>query len=192
MISVTQLRNGATFLIGKEPFRVLKYTHTHLSRGGGTIRVKARSLLTGHVCDKTFKSGERVEDVEVERKKLQFLYRDGDEFYFMHPVTFAQIAVLGKVFGGAARFLTEGKEYVLFFWDSPTTGEEEVLDIDLPAKMDLPVIEAAPGVKGDTQASVYKDAVLANGLKTRVPLFIRKGDVIRVDTRTGEYVERAN
>lgn len=191
MISVTQLRNGATFLLDDQPYKVLSYKHTHLSRGAGTIRVKIRNLKTGAVLDKGFKSGERFEEVDMNRKRLQFLYRDGEECFFMDPLDFSQVSVPVSIIGEGIKFLVDGDEYTLFSWQNPVTDAEEVLDLELPPKLDFEVVEAAPGVKGDTQSGGQKDAVLANGLRVKVPLFIKKGDRVRVDTRDGSYVERA-
>lgn len=186
MISVTQLRNGVTFEWEGEPYRVVKYEHTHLSRGGGTVRVRCRNLKTGARLNRAFQSTAYVQEIEVERKMLQFLYTDGDELVFMDPKTFDQSTLLKKALGTQAYFLKEGEVVGVFFW------QKVVLDIDLPAKVSLRIVEAAPGVKGDSAANVYKAATLENGMTVKVPLFIKSGELVRVDTRTGEYVERAN
>lgn len=190
MISVTKLRNSVTFFYRNQPHKVIKYTHTHLSRGAGTIKIKARNLQTGKIANLSFKSGDKVEDVEVTTRKLQYLYADIDEHYFMDPVSFSQISISNKVVAKMGKFLKEGKDYLVKFYDNPKDGAEEPLEVEIPTKISLRIKEAAPGVKGDTQGSATKDAVLENGLKVRVPLFIKKGDRVRVDTRTGEYVER--
>ena len=185
MISVTQLRSGATFEENGQPYRVLKYEHTHLSRGSGTIKIKAKNLKNGNVLNLSYKSGAMVEDVVVERRVLQYLYRDGEELVFMDPRDFEQTTVAAEVLGSQAHFLKEGEETGVFFW------EQEVLDMDLPPKVTLKIVEAAPGVKGDSAANMYKSARLENGLMVKVPLFVDAGELVRVDTRTGEYVERA-
>jgi len=185
MISVTQLRNGATFENKGQPYRVVKYEHTHLSRGAGTIKVKARNLRTGSVVNLTYKSGAMVEEIGVERRVLQYLYRDKEDLVFMEPTSFDQVSVAAQILGPQAHFLKEGEEIGVFFWD------KEALDVDLPAKVTLKIIEAAPGIKGDSAANMYKTATLENGLTIKVPLFVKTGELIRVDTRTGEYVERA-
>ena len=134
---------------------------------------------------KTYKSGAMVEDIVVERQVLQYLYRDGEELVFMDLKTFEQTMVAAEVLGSQVRFLKEGEEIGVFFW------EQEVLDVDLPPKVTLKITDAAPGVKGDSAANVYKSATLENGLVVKVPLFVKAGELVRVDTRTGEYVERA-
>ncbi|MFC1653274.1 elongation factor P [Patescibacteria group bacterium] len=192
MISVTKLRNGVTFLLDGQPLKVVKYTHTHISRGSGTIKVKVKNLKNGSVSDKTFKSGEKVDDLDISRKKMQFLYKDGDEYLFMNVVDFSQLSLGEKSVGETGQYLKDGEEYNLAFWHNPKSDKEEPLDIDLPMKLNYKVTEAAPGVKGDTQGAATKDAILENGLKVRVPLFVKKGDMVRVDTRTGDYVERVS
>jgi len=185
MISVTKLRTGVCFLEGKSPYRVLDYKHKHLSRGSGTIKVKVANLNSGQSSTKTFKSGDKVEEIEVTKQKLQFLYTEDKNYLFMDPTSFEQISVSEKVIGEQGAFLKEGEEVEVLVWD------EQVLDVNLPPKLDYRVEEAAPGEKGNSASNVYKDAKLENGMKIRVPLFVNKGDRVRVDTRTGEYVERA-
>lgn len=184
MISVTQLRSGVCFVDHGDPWRVMTYKHTHVSRGSGTIRVKCKNLKTGNVLNKVFKSGEKVEDIDVTRRKYQYLYQDGDERVFMDNKSFEQINLPERVLGEDARYLIEGGEVDIVVWD------EQPLALDLPPKMNFEVAEAAPGEKGDSASNVYKDAVLKNGLKVRVPLFVNPGDRVRVDTRDGSYVER--
>jgi len=185
MISVTQLRAGATYQENGHPWRVITYKHTHMSRGSGTIRVRVKNLITGQVLERAYKSGERVEEIDVRRQELQYLYRDGEEFIFMDPRSFEQISVPEKVLGDDHYYLKEGESVNVLFWD------EKPLAIDLPPKMVFTVAEAAPGEKGDSASNVYKDAKLTNGLKVRVPLFVNEGDKVRIDTRDGSYIERA-
>lgn len=185
MISVTQLRNGATFEDKGQPYRVVKYEHTHLSRGSGTIKVKARNLRTGNAVNLTYKSGAMVEEMAVERRVLQYLYRDRENLVFMDPTSFEQVTVAVQTLGSQVHFLKEGEEIGVFFWD------QEALDVDLPAKVTLKIVEAAPGVKGDSAANMYKTATLENGLTVKVPLFVDAGELVRIDTRSGEYIERA-
>lgn len=184
MISVTKLRSGATFEMDGSAYRVYEYKHTHLSRGSGTIRVKARNLSNGRLVNLTFKSGDQIQDIMVEKKMMQYLYADGSELYFMDPSTYEQITMEREVVGDNVRFLKEGESVFLLFWD------EKPLDVDLPPKVEMTIVDCAPGEKGNSASNVYKDAQLEGGMKVRVPLFINKGDKIRVDTRTGDYVER--
>ncbi len=185
MISVTKLRNGVTFEYNGIPYKVTEYKHTHLSRGGGTIKVKVRDLSSGRLNNLTFKSGESVQDIEVNRKQLQYLYADEDNLYFMDPDTFEQIEIPAPVIGKSKVFLHEGENVWVLFW------EDKPLDLDLPPKVTMTIVDCAPGEKGNSASNVYKDATVEGGLKIRVPLFINVGDKVRVDTRNGSYVERA-
>lgn len=176
-------------MLDGKPYRVMNYKHTHMSRGGGTVRVKIKDMVSGSVLNKSFQSTEKVEDIDVTKRPLQYLYKEDNSFVFMDPVSFEQIEVTAKVIGEDKVYLKEGEEVHVMFWSDK--DEETALGVDLPPKMTFEVTEAAPGEKGDSASNVYKDAVLENGLKVRVPLFINKGDKVRVDTREGTYVERA-
>lgn len=192
MIDATKLKNGTTFMDQNEPFKVIKYTHTHLSRGAGNVKLKVRNLRTGAVTNKAYKGNDRVEEADLTTKTLQFLYKEGDDFMFMDSGDFSQVSMPDDILGDQATFLKEGEEYQVGFWTNPKSHQEEPLEVNFPPKINLTVKEASPGVKGDTQGAATKDAILENGLKVRVPLFINTGDVVRVDTRSGEYVERAS
>lgn len=185
MLLVTKLRNGVCFEVNNTPFKVIEFKNTHMSRGGGTIRVRVRNLLNGNVLTMTFKSGDKVESVDVSKKKLQYLYKEDGNYIFMDPLSFEQVEVEEKLVGSQGVYLKDGEEVSILVWD------DKFLDLDLPPKMILKVVEADPGEKGDSASNVYKSAKLENGLRIRVPLFINNGDMVRVDTRTGEYVERA-
>jgi elongation factor P len=184
MIPVTDLKNGTTFKDTQGIWEVIEYKHVKMGRGSATIRVKSRNLKTGSIIEKTFTSGQRVEDLDVDKKKGQFLYSDGQNIVFMDLVTYEQFNLPKSVAGGRESYLQEGETYNL------TLAEDQILGVELPNLVTLQIAETGPGVKGDTVSSVYKDAVLENGSKVRVPLFINQGDKIKVDTRSGEYVER--
>lgn len=184
MINVNDLRAGATFQEDGHLFEALEYSHTKMGRGTATIRIKARNLRTGSTTEKTFISGARVEQAELDKKNSQFLYADSSNASFMDPNTFEQFSVPVKVLFGAEKYLQEGKEYSLLAFGN------EVLKVDLPRTVDLKVVESPPGVRGDTVSNVYKAAKLENGLEVKVPLFINEGDTVKVDTRSGEYIER--
>lgn len=188
MITVTKLRNGTNFELDGAAYRVLSYQHTHMSRGGGSVKVKLRNLIDGSVISKTFQSTEKVDEIQVIKKELQYLYRDDANFIFMDPTTFDQVEVPETSITEQSPYLVEGENVRLLIWDE----QDLVLGVDLPPKMVFVVSEAAPGEKGDSASNVYKDAILENGLKIRVPLFINSGDKVRVDTRDGSYVERVN
>ena len=184
MILATKLKVGVNFEHKKKPFRVIDYKHTHMSRGGGTVKIKAKNLLEGGVLALTFKSTEKIEDIDVNKKTFQYLYKENDNFVFMDPVSFEQIEIEEKIIGKEAVYLKEGEEVELLMWD------DNILGLQLPPKVVLKVAEADPGEKGDSASNVMKQAKLENGMKMKVPLFVNKGDRVRVDTQTGEYVDR--
>jgi len=185
MIPVTNLRTGVAFSDAQGLWEVISYRHVKMGRGSATIRIKVRNLKTDSVIEKTFTSGQKIEDIEIEKKKGQFLYSDASEIVFMDPATFEQFTLSKTAAGGKEKFLKEGQEY-----DIQAAGDS-VLGIEIPKIMVLEVAETAPGVKGDTVSAATKEAVLENGLKVKVPLFIDQGDKLKIDTRTNNYVERA-
>jgi elongation factor P len=184
MIDVNELRKGVTFELDGSLYKVLEYEHHKPGRGKATIRVKARDLRTGTILEKTFPSGDRVQDVRLDYHNVQFLYNDGDFYYFMDQDTFEQPAIRKEILGDSADYLKEGMEAKLTFYES------EALDIDLPVTVDLEVVEAESAIRGDTATGVTKKVVTETGLQVQVPSFVNSGDVIRVDTRSGTYVTR--
>jgi len=184
MIDTNELRKGVTFLIDKDLFKVLDYQHHKPGRGAATIRVKARNLRTGATIDKTFSSSERVQDVRLEYRNVQFLYPDGDLYYFMDMKTFEQPAISKDVIGEQTFFLKEGTEVKLTFF------ENEPLDVELPTTVDLLVTKANSSVRGDTATGVTKRVTVETGAIVNTPGFVEEGDTIKVDTRTGDYVTR--
>lgn len=184
MLNVNDLRGGATFQEDGNLFEVIEYSHTKMGRGTATIRVKVRNLKTGATTEKTFISGARVEEADLDKKDGQFLYKDDSGATFMDPVTFDQFSVPNKILDGGEKYLQEGNNCsVLIFKD-------QILKVDLPRTVELKVVDSPPGVRGDTVSNVYKAAKLENGLEVKVPLFINNGDIVKVDTRSGEYMER--
>ena len=184
MIDVNELRKGVTFELDDQLFKVLDYSHNKPGRGNATIRIKARNMLTGATIDKTFSSGQSVQDVRLEYHNVQYLYSDGEFYHFMDNETFEQPAVKGDVLGDDALYLTENLEVKLTFYNG------EAIDIELPTSVDLEVVEADMAIRGDTATGVTKKVRVQTGLQVQVPNFVAVGDTIRVDTRTGEYVTR--
>ena len=185
MINSTDLKNGATFLSNGKPYKVLKYTHIKVGRGGAIVRVSARNLESGGVEEKTFSSNIKVDEINTSKRKLQFLYLDADIAMFMDSKTYDQVEVPKSIIKDELPFIKEGEEVTLLFW------EDKVLSVEIPPKVALAIADTAPGVKGNSATNMYKSAMLENGSSVKVPLFINKGDKVVVDTRTGEYVERA-
>ena len=184
VIDVNDLRSGVTFELDGNLYKVLEYSHHKPGRGKATIRTKIRDLRSGAVLEKTFTSGDRVQDIRLDYHIVQFLYQDGDFFYFMDTETYEQPALAASMLGDAVMYLIEGLEVKLTFYQG------EALDIDLPTTVDLLVEEAEMAVKGDTATGANKSVTTQTGLKVQVPLFVEKGDTIRVDTRSGNYVTR--
>jgi elongation factor P len=185
MIDVNELRKGVTFELDGQLFKVLDYSHNKPGRGNATIRIKARNMLTGATIDKTFSSGQSVQDVRLEYHNVQYLYSDGEFYHFMDNETFEQPAIKGDALGDDVMYLTEGLEVKLTFYDG------EAIDIELPTSVDLEVVEADMAIRGDTATGVTKKVRVQTGLQVQVPNFVNVGDVIKVDTRTGEYLTRA-
>jgi elongation factor P len=184
MIDVNDLRKGVTFEFDNHLYKVLEYAHNKPGRGNATIRIKARDLRTGTTLEKTFQSGDRVQEARLEFHNVQYLYNDGDNFYFMDTETFEQPGIPASLIGTSAGFLKEGMEVKLTFYDN------KAIDIELPTSVDLKVIQADTAVKGDTATGVTKKVVVETGAAVQTPYFVVEGDTIRVDTRTGSYVTR--
>lgn len=184
MISVNDLRAGTSFEENNEIYKVLSFEHIKMGRGSANIKVKVKNLRSGASTEKGYTNGAMVQDINLEKKEYQFLYKDTDSAYFMDPRTFDQKIIPLKSLSGAA-FLKEGETVFLEFYG------DEPLDLILPPKITLKVVDTTPGVKGNSASNVYKDAVLENGMGVRVPLFIEIGDGVIIDTRDGSYTKRA-
>ena len=184
MIDVNDLRKGVIFEMDNSLYRVLEYSFNKPGRGNATIRVKARDLRKGNTLEKTFTSGERIKDVRLDFHNVQYLYNDGEIYHFMDLETYDQPAISSSVIGDYAGFLKPEMEVKLTFF------ENDAIDIELPTTVDLKVTYAEPAVRGDTATGVTKKVTTETGCEVSVPYFVQTGDVIRVDTRTGEYVTR--
>jgi len=185
MISVTELRNGTKVEMDGGLWECLEYSHLKMGRGGAKVVTKFRNMETGSIVDRTFNSGEKLQDIYVEAKPMQYLYKDGEDYIFMDMETFDQLSLAPMLAGDAARFLKENMEVeVQMFRDKP-------LKISLPNQVILQIVETDPGVRGDTVSGGTKPAKLESGATIQVPLFVEQGTNVKVDTRTGEYQGRA-
>lgn len=184
MIDVNQLRRGTTFEHEGSIYKVTEYSHHKPGRGKATIRVSVRDMRSGANVQMTFSSGDRVEDVRLEKRPMQYLYNDGIFYVFMDQDSYEQRRVNHEVMGDDAQFLKDNMELELLLY------EGEVIDYNLPPNVDLEVVSSEMAVAGDTATGATKEVVLETGLKVRTPLFVEVGDVIRVDTRSQEYVTR--
>ena len=184
MYQPTDLKKGVICQIDGKPYRVIEYGQKVMGRGGSIVNVKLKSLIDGSVIPKTFKGQDKIERAEVSNKTVQYLYNDGTIFFFMDPETFEQFELSADLVDATSNYLKEGDMLSLQFFG------DKVINVELPKNVYLEVTYAEDVVKGDTTNSVLKDATLETGLVIKVPAFIKTGDVISVDTATGEYRER--
>jgi elongation factor P len=184
MISVNELRAGTTYEEEGNVFKVLSFEHIKMGRGSANIKVKVKNLRTGATTEKGYINNANVKDINLEKKDYQFLYKDAESAYFMDPRNYDQKTVpLKSLFG--VDYLKEGETVSLQFYG------DEALDLILPPKITLKVVETDPGIKGNSASNMYKDAKLENGNMARVPLFVNVGDAVVIDTRDGTYTKRA-
>lgn len=184
-LSITDLKKGTLFQIDGVPYRVTDYNQKVMGRGGSIVNVRIKSLIDGKVLEKTYKGNEQLDSADVSNQNVQYLYTDGTVFYFMNEDTFEQFEIPADLVGDGAGYLKEGDRIQLQFFN------ETPINVELPKNVPLLVTYAENVVKGDTTSSVLKDAELETGITVKVPAFIKQGDIIKVDTRTGEYLERA-
>lgn len=185
MISTGELRKGLTIIRDGELMRIVDFQHVKQGRGSAYVRLTLRNMRSGATVNTTVQAGEKFPVAQLEKKTVQYLYREGDTFYFMDTATYEQPAVGLDIIGDAVNYLKENAEIDLL------TYENEVLDIALPPNVVLRVIETEPGFKGDTASGGGKPAIMETGLRVIVPFFVSTDDELRVDTRTGTYIERA-
>jgi len=184
-LSITDLKKGTLFQIDGVPYRVTDYNQKVMGRGGSIVNVRIKSLIDGKVLEKTYKGNEQLDSADVSNQNVQYLYTDGTVFYFMNEDTFEQFEISADLVGDGAGYLKEGDRIQLqFFNDTP-------INVELPKNVPLKVTYTENVVKGDTTSSVLKDAQLETGITVKVPAFIKEGDILKIDTRTGEYLERA-
>lgn len=184
MYQPTDLKKGTVCQIDGKPYRVIEYGQKVMGRGGSIVNVRLKNLIDGSVIPKTFKGADKIEPAEVRNREVQYLYNDGETFFFMDPSTFEQFELPINLIDEAKNFLKEGDMLALQFFG------EKVINVELPKNIFLEVTYTEEVVKGDTTSSVLKDATLETGFVTKVPAFIKQGDIISVDTTTGEYRER--
>jgi elongation factor P len=184
MIDVNDLRKGVIFELDGQLFKVLEYSHNKSGRGNASIRIKATNLRTGANIEKTFQSGQTIQDVRLDFHNVEYLYSDGELYYFMDLETYEQPAIPSNILGDMIYYLMPNMQVKLTFY------EGEPLDVELPTSVDLEVVEAEMAVRGDTATGVTKKVKVETGLEVQVPGFVNTGDRIRIDTRTGAYVTR--
>lgn len=184
MLSITDLKKGTLFVLENEPYKVVDYSQKVMGRGGSIVNVRIKSLISGKVLEKTFKGNEQLESADITNQQVQYLYNDGQIYYFMNQETFEQFEVSADLVGDNAGYIKDGDMVQLqFFQGNP-------ISVDLPKNVPLKVEYTETAVKGDTSTSITKDARLETGITIKVPAFIKTGDVISVDTASGAYRER--
>ena len=184
MISTGELRKGVVIELDGDLWQILDYHHIKMGRGSAQVRIKLRNVKKGTTIERSFQAGERWPRVQLDRRPVQFLYRDGDEFHFMELESYEQFHLTAEQLGDAVYYLKDGMTV------DRTSYQGETIGVELPVTVDLVVTETEPGFAGDTQTGARKPATTETGLVVQVPIFVSEGDTIRVDTRTGEYVTR--
>jgi len=185
-VDTSQFRNGLKIELDGSPFVITYFQHVKPGKGGAFVRTKVKNLLTGKVLDRTFRSGEKAKEADVEERKMQYLYLDGESLVFMDNSSYDQIPIPQDVVGESRLFLKENTVVDILFWRG------KPVNVDLPQFVEALITQCDPGVKGDTATNVTKPATIETGAIVQVPLFIKEGETIRVDTRSGEYSERVN
>jgi len=184
MISASEFRNGVTFEMDGYVFQIIEFLHVKPGKGAAFVRTKIRNIITGGVIDKTFRPSEKFEKAHIDRKNMQYSYNDGDLYYFMDMETFELMPINADQVGDTLKFVKENMEVKILIHNGKVFGMEA------PTFVELKITETEPGIKGDTATNVTKPATLETGAIIQVPIFVNEGDMIRVDTRTSEYMER--
>ena len=185
-LDTSRFRNGLKIELDGEPFTIVYFQHVKPGKGGAFVRTKLKNLKTGRVLDRRFRSGEKVEAADIEDRKMQYLYQDGEQLVFMDSESYDQIPFTSEQVGDARKYLLENTDVDVLFWRG------QPINIELPSFIEAAIRQCEPGVKGDTASGGTKPATLETGAIVQVPLFLKQGERIRVDTRTGQYVERVN
>ena len=184
-VSTNDLKNGMTLDLPEGLFSVVEFQHVKPGKGGGFVRTKLKNVRSGAVLERTYRADEKLEQAIIDKREMQYLYTEGSEYVFMDNTTYDQLQVDGAALGEATRYLKEGDSAILQLYNA------EIVGVDLPAAVELKVAETEPGVQGDRVSGARKPATLQTGLVVQVPLFVNPGEMIKVDTRTGEYLTRA-
>ena len=186
MYTASDFRKGLPIVVDNEPYYVVSFQHFKMGRGKANVRTKLKHIKTGAVVEKVFSSNESFKPPDIEKKKMQYLYENTGEYAFMDTETFEQVTISADSLGDSRWYLLDNEEYKVLFLDG------EAISVDMAASVVLEVTQTEPAVRGDTVSNVTKPATLQTGLVVKVPLFVKQGDKVKVDTRTGAYLERAN
>lgn len=186
MLTLSDIKAGKVILINGQPYLVIKTDHLKVAMRGAVLKVKAKNLITGNILDDSFHGAEKIEEADVSSKKVNFLYKDETNAYFMDNETFEQFELPLANLGGKEVFLKDGTDVKMMYFG------DRAISLELPIKMDFKVISAPPAIKGNSVGNITKQVELETGAKIDVPIFINEGDMVKINTDTGEYVERAN
>ncbi len=184
MASTADFRNGFAFEMDKVLYTIVEFQHVKPGKGGAFVRTRLKNIKTGLVIERTFRSGEKVNDVRLEKNAAQFLYNTGDLYYIMDPETYEQTPIPKALFGDGLKYLKENMNIQLL------RNGDEIVQIEMPTFVELAIAQTDPGFKGDTVSGATKPAKLETGAVVQVPLFLETGDMVKVDTRTDTYIER--
>jgi len=186
MLNISDLKTGTVFVYENEPYQVMKVNHSKQARQGAVLQTKIKNLKTGAMLERNFKASDKFDEADMERVKANFLYSTGDKFEFMEEVSYEQVSLSADEVGDLSSYIKEGMQIDLVKF------EGKIIGLQIPPKVELKVTSAPPGVKGDTATGATKQITLETGLIVNAPLFINDGDTVRINTETGEYVERVN
>jgi elongation factor P len=184
LISVNDFRTGVTVEVEGEVWQVMEFQHVKPGKGAAFVRAKLKNMRTGGTVERTFRGGEKIPRARLDKREMQYLYNDGEDYVFMDTETFDQLSLGKEQLGDGVNYLKEQMMIEILQWQG------EILGIELPNFVELEVVETEPGIRGDTASGATKQAVLETGAAVQVPLFVEVGDILRIDTRTGEYMER--
>lgn len=185
MLSLTEIKVGSLITINGEPYVVVKSEHHKVARGGATLKTKLKNLITGNMVERTYQGNDRAEEADVEKRKSNYLYKDESFAYFMDNESYEQFSLPMDQLGGKEKFMKDGIDVMVMYFDG------KPMSVELPIKVELAVTSAPPGVRGNSAGNVMKTAELETGAMISVPMFVESGDVIRINTESEEYVERA-
>ena len=185
MLSLSEIKIGKVIVVNGEPYLIIKADHHKMGRGGAVLKTKARNLVNGNVLEKTFQGNDKVEEASTSIKKINFMYRDDDNAYFMDNESYEQFELPLEELGGKEKFLKDGTDVDIMYFNS------KPISLQLPVKMTFKVVSAPPGVKGNSAGNVNKQVEIETGAMIAAPMFVNEGDMIKINTENGEYVERA-
>ena len=184
MITTSDFHTGLTIELDGEVYMIVEFLHVKPGKGAAFVRTKLKNIRTGATTERTFRAGEKVERAILDRREMQYLYNSGDDYFVMDNETFEQFSLTREQLGDNIKYLKENMNITVLFY------QDKIIGVDMPNFVELEVAETEPGVRGDTASGGSKPAKMETGLIVQVPFFINTGDVLRIDTRTGEYIER--